>query len=130
MLTVLFYLLRDDEKLRRWFYESVDHDDEIVSFTESVDDDLETVFLSNLAVIAVAAVTAVVTYTGLNYFASGGPVVGTPVLLSLLIGIGTLIPAVGMKLVYVPYGLILLGFALTTPTPLWHPTASMGMKSV
>lgn len=121
MLTILFYLLRDDQKLRRWFYESIDHDDGIVSFTEAVDDDLETVFLSNLAVIAVAAVTAAATYTGLNYLSSGGPVVGTPVLLSLLIGIGTLIPAVGMKIVYVPYGLILLGFALTTPTPLWHP---------
>lgn len=130
MLTILFYLLRDDEKLRRWFYESIDHDDEIVSFTEAVDDDLETVFLSNLAVIAVAAVTAVVTYTGLNYVASGGPVVGTPVLLSLLIGIGTLIPAVGMKIVYVPYGLILLGFALTTPTPLWHPIAFFGLTFV
>ncbi|MBZ6496032.1 AI-2E family transporter [Natrinema longum] len=123
MLTFLFYLLRDDQKLRRWFYESIDHDDEIVSYIESVDDDLETVFLSNLAVIAVAAVTAVATYTGLNYLASGGAVVATPVLLSLLIGIGTLIPAVGMKIVYVPYGLILLGLAVTTSTPLWHPVA-------
>ncbi|WP_338044156.1 AI-2E family transporter [Natronorubrum halophilum] len=44
MLTFLFYLLRDDQKLRRWFYDSIDHDDEIVSYIESVDDDLETVF--------------------------------------------------------------------------------------
>ncbi|MFD1565848.1 AI-2E family transporter [Haloarchaeobius amylolyticus] len=123
MLTVLFYLLRDDQKLRQWFYESIDHDDEIVSYVESVDDDLETIFLSNLAVIAVAAVTAAATYTGLNYLASGGTVVATPVLLSLLIGIGTLVPAVGMKLVYVPYGLGLFGLAVTTPTPLWHPIA-------
>ncbi|SFS93249.1 AI-2E family transporter [Halostagnicola kamekurae] len=123
MLTFLFYLLRDDQKLRRWFYESIDHDEEIVAYLESVDDDLETVFLSNLAVIAVAAVTAATTYAALNYLASGGTVVGTPVLLSLLIGIGTLIPAVGMKIVYVPYGLALLGLAVATPTPLWHPIA-------
>ena len=123
MLTLLFYLLRDDQKLRRWFYESIDHDDDLVSYIESVDDDLETIFLSNLAVVAVAAVTAAATYTGLNYLASGGAVVVTPVLLSLLIGIGTLIPAVGMKIVYVPYGLGLVGLAVTTPTPLWHPIA-------
>lgn len=123
MLTILFYLLRDDKKVRRWFYESIDHDEEVVSYIEAVDDDLETVFLSNLAVIAVAAVTAATTYAALNFLASGGTVVGTPVLLSLLIGIGTLIPAVGMKIVYVPYGLALLGLAVTTPTPFWHPVA-------
>jgi len=33
----------------------IDHDDDIVSYTQAVDDDLETVFLSNLAVILVAA---------------------------------------------------------------------------
>jgi len=130
MLTILFYLLRDDGKLRRWFYESIDHDDDIVSYTQAVDDDLETVFLSNLAVILVAATAAVVTYYGLNFVASGGTVVGTPVLLSLLIGIGTLIPAVGMKIVYVPYGLVLLGVALTTPKPLWHPIAFFALTFV
>ncbi|AHG02235.1 hypothetical protein HALLA_20250 (plasmid) [Halostagnicola larsenii XH-48] len=123
MLTILFYLLRDDKKVRRWFYESIDHDEEVVSYLEAVDDDLETIFLSNIAVIAVAAVTAAITYAALNYFVSDGVVVATPVLLSLLIGIGTLIPAVGMKIVYVPYGLALLGLALTTPTPYWHPVA-------
>jgi len=76
MLTILFYLLRDDGKLRRWFYESIDHDDDIVSYTQAVDDDLETVFLSNLAVILVAATAAVVTYYGLNFVASGGTVGG------------------------------------------------------
>ena len=123
MLTILFYLLRDDHRLRQWFYDSIDHEQRIVDYANDVDDDLETVFVGNLAVILVAAIVAVATYYGLNFLASGGPVVGTPVLLSLLIGIGTLIPAVGMKIVYVPYGLFLLGLAVTTPTPLWHPIA-------
>ncbi|WP_435551650.1 AI-2E family transporter [Natrinema sp. CGMCC1.2065] len=130
MLTFLFYLLRDDWKLRQWFYESVDHDDDIVSYTQAVDDDLETVFLSNLAVIVVAAGAAVVVYYGLNFVASSGPVVPTPVLLALLIGIGTLVPAVGMKIVYVPYGLVLLGVALTTPKPLWHPLVFFALTLV
>ncbi len=130
MLTFLFYLLRDDWKLREWFYDSIDHDEDIVSYTQAVDDDLETVFLSNLAVILVAAGAAAVVYYGLNFFASGGTVVWTPILLSLLIGIGTLIPAVGMKIVYVPYGLVLLGVALTTPKPLWHPIAFFALTLV
>ncbi|RZV11308.1 putative PurR-regulated permease PerM [Natrinema hispanicum] len=130
MLTFLFYLLRDDHKLRHWFYDSVDHDERIVEYTTAVDGDLETVFVSNLAVIAVAAGVATATYVGLNVFASSGSVVATPVLLSLLIGIGTLIPAVGMKIVYVPYGLLLLGLAVTTATPLWHPIAFFALTFV
>ncbi|QLG48773.1 AI-2E family transporter [Natrinema halophilum] len=130
MLTFLFYLLRDDHKLRRWFYDSIDHEQTIVGYANNVDDDLETVFVSNLAVILVAATVAAVTYYGLNVLASSGPVVGMPVLLSLLIGIGTLIPAVGMKIVYVPYGLLLLGLAVATPTPFWHPIAFLALTFV
>ncbi|MDS0475465.1 AI-2E family transporter [Natrinema sp. 1APR25-10V2] len=130
MLTFLFYLLRDDHKLRRWFYESIDYDDDIVSFTESADGDLETVFVSNVAVIAVAASVAAVSFYGLNVLSSSGAVVAVPILLSLLIGIGTLVPAVGMKIVYVPYGLLLLGVAVTTPTPLWHPFAFLALTFV
>ncbi len=128
MVTLLFYLLRDDWKLRRWFTRSVGHDEEIVSFLEAVDDDLETVFVGNLAVVGVATVIAVGTYVGLNLLASGGPVVGTPVLLAFLIGIGTLIPAVGMKIVYVPYGLYLLVLAIATPTPLWQAIAFFALS--
>ncbi|WP_339103893.1 AI-2E family transporter [Haloterrigena salinisoli] len=123
MLTFLFYLLRDDGTLRRWFVRSVDGDEQVVSFLDGVDDDLETIFVSNLAIVGVAAAIAAVTFLGLNLVASGGPVVATPVLLAVLIGIGTLIPAVGMKIVYVPYGLYLLGLALATATPLWQPIA-------
>ncbi|WP_049888125.1 MULTISPECIES: AI-2E family transporter [unclassified Natrinema] len=122
MLTFLFYLLRDDGRLRRWFVRSVDSDEDLVSFLDGVDDDLQTIFVSNLAVVGVAAIVAAGTYVGLNLFASG-TVVGTPVLLAVLIGIGTLIPAVGMKIVYVPYGLYILALAIASPTPLWQPIA-------
>ncbi|WP_232687353.1 AI-2E family transporter [Halobacterium zhouii] len=122
MSVFLFYLLRDDYKLRRWFYDSVNYDERVVSYTSNVDDDLETVFFGNLAIIVASAAIAVVTYYLLN-FVAGGTVVGIPVLLGLLIGIGTMIPIVGMKIVYVPYGLFLVALAATTPTPLWHPVA-------
>lgn len=128
MLTVLFYLLRDDEKLRQWFVHSIDGDETIVSFLDGVDDDLQTIFVGNLAVVGVAAVVAAGTYLALNLVASGGQVVGTPVLLAFLIGIGTLIPAVGMKIVYVPYGLYILALALATSTPLWQPIAFFALS--
>ncbi|WP_247004621.1 AI-2E family transporter [Halosolutus gelatinilyticus] len=127
MLTFLFYLLRDDGRLRQWFVRSVDGDEDLVSFLDGVDDDLETIFVGNLAVVGVAALVAAGTYVGLNLLASG-QVVGTPALLAVLIGIGTLIPVVGMKIVYVPYGLYLLALALATSTPLWQPIAFFALS--
>ena len=119
LTVILFYMLRDDHRLRRWFYESVDYDERVVDYTERVDDDLETVFFGNLAIVVVNGVIATATYYALNVVA-GTPVVSIPVLLGLLIGIGTLVPIVGMKIVYVPYGLFLTALVLATPTPLWH----------
>jgi len=131
MLTILFYLLRDDGKLRRWFYESIDHDDDIVSYTQAVDDDLETVFPSNLAVILVAATAAVVTYYGLNFVASGGTVGDA----------GVALPAHRdrdadpgrrdeNRLRPLRVGSPRRRVALTTPKPLWHPIAFFALTFV
>lgn len=119
----LFYFLRDDYKVRDWFFESVDHDKRVVEFVAKVSNDLETVFFGNLAIIAVSGGIAVFTYYALNFVAPGGRVVSIPVLLGLLTGIATLIPLVGMKIVYIPYTALLLGTTATTETPLWHPLA-------
>jgi predicted PurR-regulated permease PerM len=116
----LFYMLRDDHKIRRWFYDSVDHDERVVEYTAHVDDDLETVFFGNLAIVVANGVIASVTFYLLNVV-TGSTVVSIPVLLGLLVGAGTLVPIVGMKIVYVPYGLFLVALAVATPTPLWHP---------
>lgn len=121
MSIFLFYFLRDDHKVRDWFFESIDHDERVVEFVTNVSDDLETVFFGNLAIIAVSGSIATVTYYALNAVAPGGDVVTIPVLLGLLTGIATLIPLVGMKAVYIPYTALLLGTTATTETPLWHP---------
>lgn len=120
---LLFYLLSDDRELAAWFRESVGHDERVVAFTSNVDDDLETVFFGNLAIVVVSGAVATLTYLGLNVVAPGGVVVAIPTLLGLLTGIATLVPIIGMKLVYVPYAAYLAALALLTPTPAWHPIA-------
>ncbi|WP_256391727.1 AI-2E family transporter [Natronoarchaeum rubrum] len=130
MLIFLFYLLRDGHKLRNWFVEAVDRDDRIVSFVVGVDDDLETVFFNNLAFIVFTAIQASIIYFGFNLIAPTRAVVGTPVLLGALIGIGTLIPVVGMKIVYLPYAVYLGALAVTTATPVWHPVAFLAVSAV
>jgi len=130
MLIFLFYLLRDGHKLRNWFVDAVDHDERIVSFVESVDDDLETVFFNNLAFIVFTAIQASIIYVAFNLVAPRRAVVGTPVLLGALIGIGTLIPVVGMKIVYLPYAAYLGVLAVATATPIWHPVAFLAVSAV
>jgi len=120
LLIFLFYLLRDDQQLAAWFYDHFD-DRRVVEFTTAVDADLQTVFFSNLAIVAVSGGIAILTFFLLNLIAPGGAVVTVPILLGLLIGIATLIPVFGMKLVYVPYIVYLAGLALFSSTPLWHP---------
>jgi len=130
MLIFLFYLLRDGHKLRSWFVEAVDRDERIVSFVDGIDDDLETVFFNNLAFIVFTAIQASLIYLGFNLIAPSSAVVGTPVLLGALIGIGTLVPIVGMKLVYLPYAAYLGVLSVTTQTPLWHPVAFLAVSAV
>ncbi|GAB3680023.1 AI-2E family transporter [Salinarchaeum chitinilyticum] len=130
LLVFLFYLLRDDQAIAAWFYDAVDHDERIVAFTQAVDDDLETVFFNNLVLVVLTAIEAAVVYAGMNLLAPGGTVVGTPVLLGALIGIGTIVPVVGMKIVYLPYAGYLGVLAATTETPLWHPLVFLAVSAI
>lgn len=129
MVVFLFYLLRDDHRLRAWFYDSIDRDERVVEFASKVDDDLQTVFFGNLAIVAVTSVLATGVYFALNVLA-GGPLVTIPVLLGLLTGIGTLIPIVGMKLVYLPYAVYLGGRVLAAEIPLWYPAVFLGVAAL
>mgnify|MGYP000604327969 CR=1 FL=1 len=130
LVVLLFYLLRDDQRISEWFYDAVDQDERIVAFTQAVDDDLETVFFNNLVLVVLTAIEAAVFYAGMNLLAPGGSVVGTPVLLGALIGIGTIVPVVGMKIVYLPYAAYLGVLAVTTETPLWHPLVFLAVSAI
>ena len=119
VLIFAFYLLRDDQKLSSWFRRAFDYDEEVLGFVEAVDDDLQTVFFGNLITILATGGIAIVTNYALDLLAPQGTGIGHPFLLGAVIGIATLVPIVGMKLVYVPYTLVLVGQALAGPAPLW-----------
>lgn len=126
----LFYLLRDGHLIAEWFYGAVEYDDRIVEFTRTVDDDLESVFFNNLVLIVLTSIASAILYVALNLVTPGGAIVGTPVLLGALVGIGTIIPVVGEKIVYLPYAAYLGVLAATTDTPLWHPIAFLVLSAV
>lgn len=123
VLVVAFYLLRDDHRLAKWFRTEVAGEDSpTVAFARAVDDDLETVYFGNILTAFVIAIVAGVVYNLLDAIAPAVVSVPSPTLLGLLTGLASLVPVVGMKLVYAPLGIVLAVVAgLTDPALLWFP---------
>ena len=132
VLVVAFYLLRDDHRLGAWFRREVVGDDSpTVAFARAVDDDLETVYFGNILTAFVIAVVAAVTFNALDAVAPAAVAVPSPTLLGLLTGLASLVPVVGMKLVYIPVG-IALGVAtfLSDPALVWFPVVFLVVSFV
>jgi predicted PurR-regulated permease PerM len=121
-VTVAYYLLQEDRNVASWTEQSFHEEYGVVSFLRGVDDDLTTIYTGNLLTIGATGLIAVGVYVLLDVVSPQSIVVAAPILLGLLTGVATLIPAVGMKLVYVPYVGYLFYQAATKPAaPLWFP---------
>ncbi|WP_254545180.1 AI-2E family transporter [Halomarina pelagica] len=102
MLAIAFYLLRDDGRLSRWFFGRFGDDGGILrDYWAAVDTDLSNVFFGNILNALLTGVIGALSYTFLNELVPGTPI-PYPALLGLLTGVASLIPVVGMKLVYLP----------------------------
>lgn len=114
-----FYLLRDDQHLGDWVRETFGHSSEVVTVLERVDDDLETVFVGNVTTIGVVGLLAVATYLVLDLVAPPGTGVPYPFLFGMLTGLATLVPAIGIQIVYYPLAGAIFVLAWTGDGPLW-----------
>lgn len=124
ILTVAFYLLRDGHKAAAWFRRTFGGVDGAVSFLEGVDRDLSTVYVGNMITVAITAALAVVVFLAFNLVAPESAGIAQPLLLALLVGVFTLLPVLGIKVVYFPYTGYLLVRSLTGDgVPLWVPVA-------
>ncbi len=101
VIIVTYYLLIDGERVRAWLLR-FDDDAVIREYLEAVDSELETVLRGNLLNVIVTSVIAVVVFQGYNVVAPAPAAVPYPALAGALTGVASLIPVVGMKIVYVP----------------------------
>ena len=124
-LIVAFYLLRDDHRLAAWFRTAISGPDSAVgAYARAVDRDLQTIYFGNILNAFVVAIVSALSFNALNLIAPTGLAIPAPTLLGLLTGAASLVPVVGMKVVYVPVGAYLTGVALVTDTGLvWFPVA-------
>jgi len=102
MLAVAFYLLRDGGRLGRYLVRFTDKGGIVDAYGRAVDHDLKSIFFGNILNAIVTGTIGVIVYSVLNVFAPEGGSIPAAALVGLIAGVASLIPIVGMKLVYVP----------------------------
>jgi len=125
MVAIAFYLLRDDHRLAAWFRRRfADGDGVLLAYATAVDRDFSNIFFGNILNAILTGVIGALTYNALDYLAPPGLALPYATLLGLLAGVASLIPVVGMKLVYFPVlGYLLYDAYSVNPELLWFPVA-------
>jgi len=101
-LSIAFYLLRDGHRLAG-FVHLVDDDREVVAtYWREVDRSLRDVFFGNILNAVLTGVIGAIAFSLLNLLSPSAVAIPYPALLGVLAGAGSLVPVVGMKIVYVP----------------------------
>ena len=135
MIAMAFYLLRDDHKLVRWARRRfADESGVLEAYARAVDRSFHQVFFGNIMNAALTGTIGAISYALLDLAAPAAIPGGIPypTLLGLLAGIASLVPVVGMKLVYFPAAAYLLGLGLLSGEPgvLWYPAAFFALSFV
>lgn len=101
VVVITYYLLIDGSKFRSWLLR---FDDDAIAreYFEAADEELEAVLFGNLLNVIVISLIAIVVFTGYNVVAPSTVSLPYPALAGALTGIASLIPVVGMKIVYFP----------------------------
>jgi predicted PurR-regulated permease PerM len=126
MIVIAFYLLRDGHRLSRWVRHRFSDDEGVFEvYVAAVDRSFHQVFFGNILNAVFTAVIGAIAYNLLNVFAPAGTAIPYPTLLGLLMGVGSLVPVVGMKLVYFPAAAYLgvVGIVEGPPGMLWLAAA-------
>jgi predicted PurR-regulated permease PerM len=126
MIAIAFYLLRDDHRLSRWVLHRFGDDAGILeAYLDAVDRSYNQIFFGNILNAVMTGIIGALSYSLLNLLAPSGGAIPYPALLGLLAGLASLVPIVGMKLVYVPAVIYLFAAAFLggDGSALWFPTA-------
>jgi predicted PurR-regulated permease PerM len=126
MIVLAYYLLKDGRRLSGWFRRQFGDDRGILDdYFRRVDKDFQNIFFGNILNAFLTATIGALSYSALDALISVPPAVAIPyaALVGLLAGVGSLIPIVGMKIVYAPVALYMGGMAYLTGNTefLWFP---------
>ena len=123
VLVIVFYLLRDDYRIAAWARRTFARKGGIVeTYLVAVDLDLKNVFFGNILNALFTGLIAVVTYLLLNTIAPSVVTIPQAAFVGVLVGVASLVPVVGIKLVTWPIGAFLIARSLLIdPNTIWFP---------
>ena len=107
MFAFAFYMLRDGGKLTEWMKGLLDHHGALDRYFHEVDRSFHKVFYGNILNAIVTGAIGAIAFSLVDVVAPTGLAVPYPALTGLLAGAASLIPIIGMKIVYVPMGISL-----------------------
>lgn len=102
IVVAVYYMLVDGPRLVEWLLERYDDDGVLRAYAAAVDPELSLTLFGNIVNVFITAIIGIVVFVGFNALAPAAITIPAPVLLGALAGIGSLIPVIGIKLVYVP----------------------------
>lgn len=102
IFALAFYLLRDGQRLAEWGKGFLDHRGVLDHYFHEVDRSFHKVFYGNILNAIVTGAIGAITFSVVDFAAPAGLSVPYPALTGLLAGAASLIPILGMKIVYVP----------------------------
>ncbi|MDZ7850476.1 MAG: AI-2E family transporter [Halodesulfurarchaeum sp.] len=122
VIVLAFYLLRDDHRLAGWWRRRFSDDEGVMeAYMTRVDRDFSNIFFGNILNAAITAIIGAAAYSTLNMLSPAGIALPYPALLGLLTGIASLIPVIGIKIVYVPGAIYLFVVSGGEPSLFWFP---------
>ncbi|WP_439027014.1 AI-2E family transporter [Haloarchaeobius sp. DT45] len=134
MIALAFYLLRDGHKLSRWFMSTFGDDRGVLgAYLSAVDRDFRNIFFGNILNAFLTGVIGALSYSVLNVYAPTTELtIPYAALVGLLAGAASLIPVVGMKLVYFPVSgwLFYQAFSSDQSGLLWFPILFVAVSFV
>jgi len=117
ILAGTYYLLTDSSRLTTWFLDNFDESGIVESYTVSIDRELSSILFGNILNAFLTGIIGIIVFSTYNLLAPGAADVPFAPLVGALTGAGSLIPVVGMKIVYLPVGAILAITALASGQP-------------
>ncbi|ADQ66962.1 permease [Halogeometricum borinquense DSM 11551] len=132
MIALAFYLLRDDHRFARWVRMNFADDRGVMeAYCTAVDRDFKNIFFGNILNAVLTGTIGVIAYTVLNMVGPDGVYIPAAALVGLLAGVASLIPVVGMKLVYIPVAIYLAGVSyFSNPGAFWFVIAFIAVSFV
>jgi predicted PurR-regulated permease PerM len=106
VVVVTYYLLIDGWKVNDWLLQ-FDDDAIVREYLEAADSELEAILFGNLLNVIAIALIAVGAFNGYNALVPAAVQVPYPTLAGVLTGVASLIPVVGMKIVYLPVAAVM-----------------------